>query len=1046
MQTLTNDSKQDALTNPTDKEGETSSIASSSSTVVNSHESFETFQHKVYALGVELGVNFKDITRIRGGTNNRIIAVTMKDVPNEAGITENTQAILRIPRVQDEYDSDGNKVPYVGKNNVEILDDAAVLNLIAGHVPKIAKVLAFDITHDNAIGSPWTLYTRMSGVNLHSVLYDIPLENMATIASELAEYYTSLQRFKFPCCGRLLHDDEKAPGLTKLPLKLSERAGVAREVAVCGFLENTGEQDERDGPTIQMASSFYELIKTGLEDRLRSDKGLEPGELDWNARYRDRLHSMLEEMKSMGWFDTDELSTTDSVLDHPGCEPQNITVEQHEDSTWHLTGVVDWDEIICLPPVLTRRPPLWLWDRFEDDLRPDENLQRLGEDNWDFMSLEINAEQLTAEGAKIKETYEQAIIKSIYEPRYGERAGEVYQDDAYGRGRMLRQMWRFAYEGTLHSAHWYRFKQLRREWADLTQTERDSDDDDDDASSYASNSTAVYGHEPFETFKHKVIALGPELGVTFDDIEHMKGGTLNRVIALTMQNPPGESKLSDNTQAVLRVPRADEEEPNEQESDSDDESSDASKTQVDECDDGSIDSEAVKHDNSTYAWFRASKEKLDAEAERREILDEAAILSLLVRFNLKVPKVLAFDITRENALKLPYSLHTRLPGTSLDNVFGDMSVDDKVVIAEELAAFLARLDTIRFAASGRIIYDESATIAKLPLDLSRRIQVGENVVVRGFYRGPDMFDGKDRPFAPTTSTLYDLLSTHIHDQIQCNDYLCPNDSDPKFPKLQAILHDMKAMGWFASAKGSTEYSIVHHWDFEPGNIMVEQSKQPGGVLRWHVTGIVDWDEAQCVPPVLTRKPPTWLWDFSDDDLLPSAVQKYFDSDSDMLPLEFYKEINADHLTAEDVKIKERFEQVLVEKLYQRYGSKALEAYQDDAYGRGRWLRRVWRFANEGIFSSPNHDDRFDQLLKEWTEFKQTGQVSHDTVFCIASVTSPEEDMNVEAETASPIAVDTEVFTTEPLHEVEAIQTSHLDKSHWRAKVGGVLRTLRCVTM
>ncbi|KAI5247632.1 hypothetical protein E4T42_05927 [Aureobasidium subglaciale] len=405
------DTKQEALKEPTSTEGDSSSImesASEISTVIHEHESFETFQHKVYALGTELGLHFKDITRIDGGYNNRIIAVTIQDFPSKAGI-QDTQAILRIPRGDRELDADGDIVPVVITSDPRILDDAAVLHLLAGRVPKVAEVLGFDSTLDNAIGFPYTLYTRMSGVNLASVLDEIPMEDMAVIASELAEFYTRLQDIKFPVSGRLLHDDDKEPLLTKLPPGPSERVEATMEVAVRGFLQNSGWDDERDGPTIPVTSSLYKQFEVGIKHALRPHEGYKPGEYDFHAELRDKLNSMLQEMKSMGWFDADETTTTDSVLHHWGCMPRNITAEQRENSSWHLTGIVDWDEIDCLPPVLTRRPPFWLWDRLDDDLLPEE-MQRYKDDDFDFFPPEVNSKQLTAAGANIKEVFEKAII------------------------------------------------------------------------------------------------------------------------------------------------------------------------------------------------------------------------------------------------------------------------------------------------------------------------------------------------------------------------------------------------------------------------------------------------------------------------------------------------------------------------------------------------------------------------------------------------------------------------------------------------------------
>lgn len=508
---------------------------------------------------------------------------------------------------------------------------------------------------------------------------------------------------------------------------------------------------------------------------------------------------------------------------------------------------------------------------------------------------------------------------------------------------------------------------------------------EDDSSSEASNSTAVYDHEAVENFRSKVFALASELRVQFLDVERPKGGWLNRIVALTMQDPPSEAGLPATTRAALQIPQLVEPE-----------------SSWDEVHKSPGDgAEATKNNENPYAWFLS----IPAHSENAglKLLDEAAVLNLLANSSIQVSEVIALDITPNNPLGSPYSLHTRLPGTNLDEVWQTMSLNDKMNIAEELASILADLDAIRFPEAGRLVHDETMVVKKMPVDLVKRNEIGKKVVVGGFYRGPGFFDARDRPSAPTTSTLYDLLSTHIDDQIQYRVFISPDVSDPAMHKLKAMLQDMKDMNWFTSDDKSADYSVMNHWYLVPEDLLVEQTKHADGSSGWHITGIVRWDHAHCVPPVLARQPPLWLWDISDDNLLPSVVRKYYDMDYDMMPLEYYKEINPDHLTAEGGRIKERFEQVMVYKIYaSRYGARAMEVYQDGTYGRGRWLRRVWRFAKEGI-SSIGDTRRFKQILREWAEFKQTGQVSHSTVF-------DNEDDSLNA-SSSIVSYDHEPFRT-----------------------------------
>ncbi|CAD0109645.1 unnamed protein product [Aureobasidium uvarum] len=522
------------------------------------------------------------------------------------------------------------------------------------------------------------------------------------------------------------------------------------------------------------------------------------------------------------------------------------------------------------------------------------------------------------------------------------------------------------------------------------QTPLNIDDEDSDSGSDASNSTAVYEHEAFESFQHKVLALGTELRLDFQGLERLKGGCHNRIIALTMHNLSSETGSEDTTKAILRIPRFDEPvSPGNEIA----EHTIAHRAGI----------QATEDTENPYLWFReAINDNLPPESSHLEILDGVAILKLLARSSIPVPRILAFDPTRNNALGFPYSLYTRLPGVTLGDVWKDMPTDGKINIAGELATLLAGLNTIRFPQSGRLLHDHITTNVQSPLDHSKRSEVGHDVVVGGFGRGFAGFEERDKPTVLTTSSLYDLLRTHLDDKFQYAKFMHPEESEVEFAKLQAMLQDMKDMNWFDPDDGSAEYSIINHNDYDPRNIIVELREDADGSSSWHLSGIVDWDDAHCVPPVLTRRPPLWLFDFVDDDLIPDVVWKYYDMDHDMMPLEYYKETNTDHLTLEGAKIKERFEQVMVDKIYSpRHGARAMEIYQDDTYGRGRWLRRVWRFANEGMYDN-SHDRRFRQVLKEWEEFKKTGQVSHRTVF------GEEDDSDA---TNSTIAYDHEPFET-----------------------------------
>ena len=81
---------------------------------------------------------------------------------------------------------------------------------------------------------------------------------------------------------------------------------------------------------------------------------------------------------------------------------------------------------------------------------------------------------------------------------------------------------------------------------------------------------------------------------------------------------------------------------------------------------------------------------------------------------------------------------------------------------------------------------------------------------------------------------------------------------PKLRSLIAIVDELDREGAFAAGPRTIN---LHHWDLEPRNIMV---KKDNGT--WRITGVVDWGDKQANSRILTRKPPSWIWDFDDEEV------------------------------------------------------------------------------------------------------------------------------------------------------------------------------------
>ena len=151
------------------------------------------------------------------------------------------------------------------------------------------------------------------------------------------------------------------------------------------------------------------------------------------------------------------------------------------------------------------------------------------------------------------------------------------------------------------------------------------------------------------------------------------------------------------------------------------------------------------------------------------------------------------------------------------------------------------------------------------------------------------------------------------------DLICSDDESwniPTFKRLLSMLQDLEEQSAF---KDQPFPIVLYHWDLEPRNILVENESG-----SWKISGIIDWDEAEAVPRPLARRPPAWMWDFSEQ-----PETGFLNSDQYPDPM----------LDAESQTLKDYFDRKVEE---------ALPGYGEDAYGYGRWLRRMFPYCKLGL--------------------------------------------------------------------------------------------------
>lgn len=313
------------------------------------------------------------------------------------------------------------------------------------------------------------------------------------------------------------------------------------------------------------------------------------------------------------------------------------------------------------------------------------------------------------------------------------------------------------------------------------------------------------------------------------------------------------------------------------------------------------------------------------------ILNDAACLGYLAD-KLPIPRIKAYCATRENALKMPFTVQTMLPGQSLDKVYENMNQSEKFAIIDQIVELQAKLEAVTFATAGTF------TPAPGMPDMMRDTTTLAAPSIKMFSQGHEGFVNEPQSLQDRSGAdVKALLVNHLHGWIKWEENDLKTHGTHRSVKLRpmlAMLEDMDREGYFEDGP----YPIVlYHWDLEPRNIMVQNSGD-----SWEICGIIDWDDAECVPRPLARRPPDWIWDSE-----PEMFTGKLDTDHDPTL----------NLSEDSMALKAHFDTKAAE---------VLPGYLNDAYGRGRWLRRVWLYAKDMI-CDPSLLDSAGRLLKEWDE-------------------------------------------------------------------------------
>ncbi|KAL8701656.1 MAG: hypothetical protein Q9201_004788 [Fulgogasparrea decipioides] len=313
------------------------------------------------------------------------------------------------------------------------------------------------------------------------------------------------------------------------------------------------------------------------------------------------------------------------------------------------------------------------------------------------------------------------------------------------------------------------------------------------------------------------------------------------------------------------------------------------------------------------------------------IENDAALLRYLAD-KLPVPRVKAYSTTADNALDAPFTIQTRLPGRALDGIYNDLPHEDKLLIIDQFVELLVSLESIILPKAGTFtapsLPPSTSDSNDAAIPLISTFKEGDD----DFVKDPQVLQDRRGPELKTflVSHLKGWISKEIKEE-EISEW--GSFTLPSLRQLLAIVDELDDEGAFKDAPYPV---ILSHWDLEPRNIMVERSSG-----CWRICGIIDWDDSLALPRPLARRPPDWIWEINK----PPGFTGYLDNDHHP----------NDHISEEGSVLKAYFD---------TKADATLSNYLEDAYGSGRWLRRIWTFARSGA-DSCWYIDLIKKLPTDW---------------------------------------------------------------------------------
>ncbi|WEW56991.1 hypothetical protein PRK78_002450 [Emydomyces testavorans] len=210
--------------------------------------------------------------------------------------------------------------------------------------------------------------------------------------------------------------------------------------------------------------------------------------------------------------------------------------------------------------------------------------------------------------------------------------------------------------------------------------------------------------------------------------------------------------------------------------------------------------------------------------------------------SLPVPKIIAYQATRENSLGFEWILMEKIPGRPLADAWRSMEYPVKEQLVQRLAMYSSSVFKNQLRGIGNIYADSSS-----PESFSSNVG---RIVSMQFFWGNHIL--QDVPRGPFQSSKDWILSSLLFNERDCNstlakyqnrDDLSSDDEDDveDAERTLTIIKRLKAHvdDFFPDSGQIPEASMLFHDDLNQHNILVDEN----GIL----TGVVDWECVSALP-------------------------------------------------------------------------------------------------------------------------------------------------------------------------------------------------------